>query len=34
MAILNVANMGNFSSDLTILQYAEKIWEAKQELPT
>ena len=33
MAILNVANMGKFSSDRTILQYAEKIWETKQELP-
>jgi glycogen phosphorylase len=29
-AILNVANMGKFSSDRTILQYAEKIWNAKQ----
>jgi glycogen phosphorylase len=29
-AILNVANMGKFSSDRTILQYAEKIWDAKQ----
>jgi len=29
-AILNVANMGKFSSDRTILQYAEKIWGAKQ----
>jgi starch phosphorylase len=33
-AILNVANMGKFSSDRTILQYAEKIWDAKQvEIP-
>ena len=29
-AILNVANMGKFSSDRTIMQYAEKIWDAKQ----
>jgi glycogen phosphorylase len=29
-SILNVANMGKFSSDRTILQYAEKIWDAKQ----
>jgi len=27
--ILNVANMGTFSSDRTIMQYAEKIWGAK-----
>ena len=32
-AILNVANMGKFSSDRTILQYAEKIWDAKQVVP-
>jgi starch phosphorylase len=32
-AILNVANMGKFSSDRTILQYAEKIWNAKQVPP-
>jgi starch phosphorylase len=28
-AILNVANMGEFSSDRTILQYAEQIWHAQ-----
>ena len=28
-AILNVANMGEFSSDRTILQYAEQIWNTK-----
>ncbi|MDP2639543.1 MAG: glycogen/starch/alpha-glucan phosphorylase, partial [Betaproteobacteria bacterium] len=27
--ILNVANMGNFSSDRTIQQYAEQVWQAK-----
>ena len=27
-AILNVANMGKFSSDRTILQYASQIWHA------
>lgn len=29
-AILNVANMGKFSSDRTIMQYAEQIWGARQ----
>jgi starch phosphorylase len=28
-AILNVANMGRFSSDRTIQQYAQEVWEAK-----
>jgi starch phosphorylase len=28
-SILNVANMGKFSSDRTILQYAQKIWHAR-----
>ncbi len=28
-SILNVANMGKFSSDRTIAQYAEEIWDAK-----
>jgi len=30
-AILNVANMGVFSSDRTILEYAQKIWRAHSE---
>ena len=29
MAIYNVANMGKFSSDRTIKQYADEIWDAK-----
>ncbi len=29
-AILNVAHMGKFSSDRTIMQYAERIWDVKQ----
>lgn len=28
-AILNVANMGKFSSDRTITEYAEKVWDVK-----
>ena len=32
-AILNVANMGKFSSDRTIMQYAEKIWGARPFVP-
>jgi len=28
-AILNVANMGKFSSDRTILEYATEIWDLK-----
>jgi len=30
--ILNVANMGNFSSDRTIQQYAQQIWQAEPVL--
>jgi starch phosphorylase len=29
MAIANVANMGKFSSDRTIQQYTEEIWNVK-----
>jgi starch phosphorylase len=28
-AVLNVANMGKFSSDRTIAQYAKEIWNVK-----
>ncbi|MDN5752000.1 MAG: glycogen/starch/alpha-glucan phosphorylase [Nitrosospira sp.] len=31
--ILNVANMGEFSSDRTITQYADQIWDAKPVVP-
>jgi starch phosphorylase len=29
MSILNVANMGKFSSDRTIKEYSEEIWKVK-----
>lgn len=32
-AILNVANMGKFSSDRTISEYANEIWEIKPVIP-
>lgn len=32
--IMNVANMGKFSSDRTIMQYAEKIWAASPYTPS
>lgn len=32
-SIINVANMGKFSSDRTISQYAEQIWKAKPVTP-
>ena len=32
-AILNVANMGKFSSDRTITEYANEIWEIKPIIP-
>ena len=28
-AILNIANMGKFSSDRTIMQYATEIWDSR-----
>jgi len=33
MAILNVANMGKFSSDRTIKEYADEIWKVKPVRP-
>ncbi|MBI5439135.1 MAG: glycogen/starch/alpha-glucan phosphorylase [Nitrosomonadales bacterium] len=33
-AILNVANMGKFSSDRTIQEYADKVWKVKPVSPT
>ncbi len=33
-AILNVANMGKFSSDRTIMQYAQQIWDARPVVHT
>ncbi|SCY60492.1 glycogen phosphorylase [Nitrosospira sp. Nl5] len=32
-AILNVAHMGKFSSDRTVIQYADQIWDAKPVVP-
>jgi len=32
-AILNVAHMGRFSSDRTVLEYAERIWHTRPVLP-
>ena len=32
-ALLNIARMGHFSSDRTILEYAEKVWDLKPVVP-
>ena len=32
-SLINIANGGKFSSDRTILDYAENIWDIKQNLP-
>ncbi len=33
-AILNIANMGKFSSDRTVMQYAEQVWKIKPIVPS
>ena len=32
-ALLNIARMGHFSSDRTIKEYAEKVWDIKPVVP-